>query len=124
MIFRLLADATVIVHLAFVAFVVCGGVLALRWRRVAWFHLPAAAWGAWVEFAGWVCPLTPLENWLRQRGGEAVYASSFVERYLLPVLYPSSLSRDAQWALGALVILVNAVVYAVVLRSRRKQRTR
>lgn len=123
MVFRLLADATVIAHLAFVAFVVCGGVLALRRRRVAWFHVPAAAWGAWVEFAGWVCPLTPLENWLRMQGGATVYSTSFVERYLLPVLYPSALSRDVQWALGALVIVVNAVVYPVVFRSRRKRMT-
>jgi hypothetical protein len=123
MIFRLLADATVIVHLGFVAFVLCGGVLALRWRRVAWVHLPAAAWGAWVEFAGWICPLTPLENWLRMQGGATVYSTSFVERYLLPVLYPSSLSRDVQWALGGFVIVVNAVVYAVVLRSRRESRS-
>jgi hypothetical protein len=121
--FRLLADATVIVHLAFVAFVVCGGVLALRWRRVAWVHLPAAAWGVWVEFAGWICPLTPLENWLRLQGGAAVYSTSFVERYLVPVIYPSWLSRDVQWTLGAMVILVNAVVYAVVLRSRRTRMT-
>jgi hypothetical protein len=117
--FRLLADATVVLHLMFVAFVVCGGLLVLRWRRVAWFHVPAAAWGAWVEFAGWICPLTPLENWLRVRGGSSAYTTGFVERYLLPVLYPESLSRDVQWVLGGLVIVVNAVVYAVVIRSRR-----
>ena len=120
MIFRLLADATVIIHLAFVAFVVCGGLLVLRWRRAAWFHLPAAAWGAWIEFAGWICPLTPLENWLRLQGGSTTYSSSFVERYVLPVLYPASLSRDVQWTLGALVIALNVIVYAMVLRSRRE----
>ena len=119
MIFRLLADATVIIHLAFVAFVVCGGLLVLRWRRAAWFHLPAAAWGAWIEFAGWICPLTPLENWLRLQGGSTTYSTSFVERYVLPVLYPASLSRDVQWTLGALVIALNVMVYAMVLRSRR-----
>jgi hypothetical protein len=119
MLFRLLADATVVVHLLFVAFVVCGGVLVLRWPRVAWVHLPAAAWGAWVEFAGWICPLTPLENWLRIQGGSATYTTGFVERYLLPVLYPASLSRDVQWTLGLLVILLNGIVYAVVVRSRR-----
>jgi hypothetical protein len=117
MIFRLLADATVIVHLGFVVFVICGGVLALRWRKVAWVHLPAAAWGAWVEFAGWICPLTPLEVWLRRRGGEPGYSASFVEQYLLPVLYPSALSREIQLVLGGLVILVNALVYVVVLRQ-------
>ena len=120
MIFRVLADAIVVVHLVFVAFVVCGGVLVLRWPRVAWVHLPAAAWGAWVEFAGWICPLTPFENWLRVQGGAATYTTGFVERYLLPVLYPASLSRDVQWTLGLLVILLNGIVYAVVVRSRRK----
>jgi hypothetical protein len=120
MLFRLLADATVVLHLVFVAFVVCGGLLVLRWRRVAWVHVPAAAWGAWIEFAGWICPLTPLENWLRGQGGAATYTTSFVERYLLPVLYPASLSRDVQWTLGLLVILLNGFVYAVVVTSRRK----
>jgi hypothetical protein len=122
--FRLLADATVVLHLLFVAFVICGGVLVLRWPRVAWAHLPAAVWGAWVEFAGWVCPLTPLENWLRAQSGAATYATSFVERYLLPVLYPASLSRDVQWILGVLVLVMNGIVYAVVVRWRRKQVTR
>src|SRR5688572_26834244 len=119
MLFRLLADATVVLHLLFVAFVVCGGLLVLRWRRVGWVHVPAAAWGAWIEFAGWICPLTPLENWLRAQGGAATYTTSFVERYLLPVLYPASLSRDVQWTLGLLVILLNGIVYAVVVLSRR-----
>ena len=121
--FRLLADATVVLHLVFVAFVVCGGLLVLRWRRVAWVHVPAVAWGAWIEFAGWICPLTPLENWLRARGGATTYTTSFVERYLLPVLYPESLSRDFQWGLGVLVILVNGIVYAVVVRSRKERVT-
>jgi hypothetical protein len=121
--FRLLADATVVIHLLFVAFVVCGGLLVLRWPRVAWAHLPAAAWGAWIEFAGWICPLTPLENWLRLQGGSTTYTTSFVERYILPVLYPASLSRDIQSTLGAMVVLVNAVVYVLILRSRRKRRS-
>jgi Protein of Unknown function (DUF2784) len=122
-VFRILADATVVLHLVFVAFVVCGGLLVLRWRRVAWVHVPAVAWGAWIEFAGWICPLTPLENWLRAGGGGATYTTSFVERYLLPVLYPESLSRDIQWGLGVLVILVNGIVYAVVVRSRKERVT-
>jgi hypothetical protein len=118
--FRLLADATVLLHMLFVAFVVCGGLLALRWPRMMWVHLPAATWGALVECNGWICPLTPLENWLRDQGGGEVYTSGFIERYVLPVLYPTSLSRDVQWALGALVLLVNGIVYAVVFRSRRR----
>ena len=116
--FRVLADLTVIVHLAFVLFVVLGGLLVLRWRRVAWLHLPAAVWGAWIEFAGWLCPLTPLENWLRERGGRPAYTSSFVERYIIPTLYPDSLSREVQWVLGGLVLLVNGLVYLMVLRRR------
>ena len=119
--FRILADATVLLHLAFVVFVVAGGLLALRWPAVAWVHLPAAAWGAWVEFAGWLCPLTPLENWLRQQGGGAVYTSSFVDHYLLPVLYPSALSRELQVVLGGFVIGVNAAVYVFVLRRRTRK---
>ena len=118
MTFRILADATVIVHLAFVAFVVGGGLLVARWPRVVWLHLPAVAWGAWIEFAGWLCPLTPLENWLRRQGGREVYRSSFVEHYVLPVLYPSELSREMQWALGGLVLLVNAIVYVWLFRRR------
>ncbi len=116
MAFRLLADATVVLHVVFVVFVVLGGLLVARWPRVAWVHLPAAAWGAWVELAGWVCPLTPLENWLRAEGGRAAYTSSFTEHYVLPMLYPASVSRELQWVLGGLVLLVNAVVYVVVFR--------
>jgi Protein of Unknown function (DUF2784) len=118
MAFRLLADATVVLHLAFVLFVIAGGFLVVRWPRVAWAHLPAAAWGAWVEFAGWICPLTPMENWLRQQAGQAVYTTSFVDRYLLPVLYPPALSREIQWALGGFVLAVNAAVYVVAVRRR------
>ena len=120
MAYRLMADITVGVHLLFVLFVVAGGLLVLRWPRVAWLHLPAAAWGAGIEFAGGVCPLTPLENWLRARGGGAVYASSFVERYLLPILYPEALTRDVQLVLGGLVLAINVAIYALVVRRRRR----
>ena len=91
MLYRFLADAVVVIHLGFVLFVVAGGFLVLRWPRTAWVQLPAAAWGVLVEWSGWVCPLTPLENWLRLHGGVAGYAGGFVERYFLPVLYPASL---------------------------------
>lgn len=120
MIFRILADATVVVHLAFVLFVLLGGLLVARWGWVAWAHLPAAAWGAWVELAGRVCPLTPLENWLRQQGGAPTYAASFVEHYLVPVLYPPALSRGLQCGLGGLVLAVNTAVYLFVLRHRTR----
>jgi hypothetical protein len=122
MIFRLLADLTVVLHLAFVVFVVLGGLLVMRHRAVAWFHIPAAAWGAWVEFAGWICPLTPLENWLRERGGGPAYSSSFVDRYIVPTLYPEALSRELQWILGGFVVVINVVVYAVVFRRHIRRR--
>ena len=121
MLFRVLADATVVLHLAFVLFVVLGGLIVARWRRVAWVHLPATGWGAWIEFAGWVCPLTPLENWLREQGGGTAYTSSFIEHYLMPALYPESLSRELQWALGGMVLLINAVVYTVAFRRAVRQ---
>lgn len=121
----LAADALVALHLAFVAFVVLGGLLVLRWRWLAWVHIPAAIWGAWIEFAGWICPLTPLENRLREEAGQQGYATSFVEYYLLPALYPASLTRDMQWLLGAVVIAVNAVVYfAAWRRSKALHRQR
>ena len=106
-----LADLVMILHLAFVIFVVCGGLLLLRWRRVMWLHLPAAIWGAFVEFTGWTCPLTPLENWLPEQGGEASYRSDFIAEHLLPVLYPENLTRDFQLLLGTGVVVLNAAVY-------------
>ena len=118
MIYRLLADTTVVLHLGFVLFVVGGGLLVWRYPRLAWLHVPAALWGALIEFAGWVCPLTPLENWLREQGGQQAYAASFVEHYLLPVLYPQSLTRPVQWILGGLVLLINVILYALILRRR------
>ncbi len=123
MLFGLLADAVVIVHAAFVAFVVLGGFLALRCRRLAWLHLPAALWGAWIEFAGWTCPLTPLENTLRQLAGEAGYAGGFVEHYLVPVLYPAAYSLRLRVALGGLAVALNAVAYALYFRRRSSNRS-
>lgn len=121
MLYRLLADAVVLLHLGFVGFVVLGGVLALRWPRLVWVHLPAAAWGAWVEFTGRICPLTPLENWLRREGGGEGYSAAFVEHYLIPILYPAALTRELQWTLGGIVIVVNAAVYGVVMFRRRSR---
>ena len=109
--YPLLASLVLIVHLAFVIFVLCGGLLVLRWRWIAWLHLPAAAWGAAVEFTGWICPLTPLENWFRAQGGETGYEDDFTTRYLLPILYPVDLTRDIQWLLGTVVVVLNAAVY-------------
>jgi hypothetical protein len=119
MLYRALADLVVVLHLGFVLFVVLGGLLALRWPRAAWLHLPAALWGAGIEFVHGVCPLTPLENRLRELGGESGYSGGFVEHYLLPVLYPAGLSRSAQLALGLFVVALNAAIYLQVWRRRR-----
>jgi hypothetical protein len=117
-VYRLLADAVALVHLLFVVFVVAGGLAVLRWPRVAWAHVPAAVWGALVELLRWECPLTPLEDQLRRLGGAVAARGDFVERYLLPVLYPERLTPAAQNVLGALVVAVNLAVYAVVIRRR------
>ena len=116
--YSLAADLVLVFHLAFVVFVALGGLLALRWRRVAWLHVPAAAWGAAIEFGGWICPLTPIENDLRARAGESPYTGDFVARYLLPVIYPEGLTREAQIVMGIAVLVLNAVIYAVVWRRR------
>jgi hypothetical protein len=119
--YRLFADLVVVLHFAFVLFVIFGGLFALRWPRAAWIHLPAAIWGAGIEFVQGICPLTPLENHLRRLGGEAGYSGGFVERYVLAVLYPEGLTREVQLVLGGLVILVNVAVYAVVWRRWRRR---
>ena len=119
MIYRILADVVVAFHLGFVLFVVLGGLLTLRWPRAAWFHLPAAVWGAIVEFTSAVCPLTPLENHLRRLGGEAGYSGGFIAHYILPVLYPAGLNKGIQIALGVFVVLLNVTVYTVLWRRRR-----
>ena len=103
----------------FVLFVVLGGLLVLRWPRLAYLHLPAATWGVVIEFAGWVCPLTPLEQSLRLKAGEQGYSGSFIEHYLLPLLYPSALTRTIQVVLGIIVIAVNLGIYGYLLRRRR-----
>ena len=116
----LLADFVVVLHFIFVLFVVLGGLLVLRWPRVAYLHIPAAVWGAAIEFAGWICPLTPLEKSLRRQAGSAGYSGGFVEHYILPVLYPSALTREVQLLLGFLVIAVNVTIYCYVLRRKNR----
>lgn len=119
----LLADLILVLHVCFVMFVAFGGLLVVRWPRLAWVHLPAAVWGAGIELTGGICPLTPLENVLRERAGEAGYEGDFVARYLLPVLYPEGLTREAQLVLGLAVIAANTVLYTVALTRARARRT-
>jgi hypothetical protein len=120
--YRLLANGVVLVHAAFVVFVVVGGFLTWRWRRLALLHVPAAVWGALIEFAGWICPLTPLENTLRLHAGQAGYTGGFIEHYVLPVMYPNGLTRTAQIVLGVAVVALNVVAYGVLLIRVRRGR--
>jgi hypothetical protein len=117
--YQIYADIVVVLHLAFVIFAVLGGLFAIRWRKAIFFHLPAAVWATLIEFAGWICPLTPLENWLRAKGGESGYAGEFVERYILPVLYPSDLTREIQIVLGTLVVAINVSIYGFIFLIRK-----
>ena len=112
MIYRLSADLVLIIHLAFVLWVVLGGLLVLRWPRLMWVHVPAVLWGAAIEFIGFVCPLTPLENYFATRAGRAGYEGSFIEHYLVPILYPDGLTPTLQLTLAGVVVLTNLVVYA------------
>ncbi|MFL5574007.1 MAG: DUF2784 domain-containing protein [Gemmatimonadaceae bacterium] len=121
MIYRILADLVLVLHLAFVIFVVAGAGLVIHRPRLAWLHLPAVVWGVLIEYAGWICPLTPLENSLRMRGGEAGYSGGFVEHYLLATLYPTGLTRTTQVALGTAVLILNLVVYGTLLKTMRKR---
>jgi len=118
---RLLAELVLILHGLFILFVVPGGLLVWRWPRLAWLHLPAVAWAAWVAASGSICPLTPLENSLRRQGGEAGYSGGFVEHYLLGLIYPEGLTRPMQAALGLGVLLLNLGLYLFVWRRGRQR---
>lgn len=120
--YRTAADLVLLTHFAFVLFVILGGVLVMRWPRLGWVHVPVAIYGAVIEFLGFVCPLTPLEIWLRHRGGEAGYTGGFIEHYITATLYPAGLTRHIQVVLGIGVLLVNAIAYAVVIRRARRPR--
>jgi hypothetical protein len=120
MLYGILADLIVCLHIAFVLFVVFGGLLVVKWPRLVWLHMPAMAWGAWVEFSGDICPLTPLENWLRVQAGEATYPGDFIVRYLSSILYPDALTHELQLILGTALLLVNLAIYGWLWRISRK----
>ena len=124
MAWRLLADLLVAIHLAFAGFVIFGGFLAWKWRWAVFAHLPALAWGFWVETSGQICPLTPLEIHLRQLAGEAGYQGGFLEHYVVFLLYPPGLTRTDQWVLAALLLAINIVAYGALLRPRRHRHRR
>lgn len=120
MIYRALADLVLVVHLAFVLFVVMGGLLVLRWPWIAFIHIPAAIWGVFIEYTGGICPLTPLENSLRRTGGQAGYSGGFIDHYIQPMLYPVGLARGTQIVLGSLALLVNLVAYGLVIARMKR----
>ena len=120
--YGIFADIVVLIHLAFVLFAVLGAVLVIRWRWVFWLHLPAVFWAIWIELTGGICPLTPLENWLRRRAGQGGYPGDFVEHYLLPVLYPVGLTRKIQILLGLVVISINAALYGYIFFQHRRRK--
>lgn len=124
MLFRTVADLVVLTHVAFIVFVVSGGLLASRWRWIPWVHLPAVLWGVLLECGGWMCPLTPLENWLRRAGGASEYSGGFIEQYVVAIVYPAALTREVQVALGLLVCLVNSVIYVRLWCVRPSGRSR
>jgi hypothetical protein len=118
-VYSALADAVLVLHFGFILFVALGGLLVLRWRRVAWIHIPCAIWGVAIEFGGWICPLTPLENRLRDLAGETTYQGDFIARHLTPVIYPEGMPREVQVALGLAALVVNLAVYGFVWSRAR-----
>ncbi len=122
MLLRLSADAVLVFHLAFIVFALLGGLLAIRWRWMVWLHLPAAGWAFFVELTGRICPLTPLENMLREQAGSSGFSGGFVAHYLVPLIYPAWLTHDIQWLLAGVVVAVNLAVYGALLVQRRTAR--
>ncbi|MEO0475752.1 MAG: DUF2784 domain-containing protein [Planctomycetota bacterium] len=121
MLYRILADGVLIAHFAFIVFVMLGGLVVLRWRWTIWLHLPAVAWGIWIMTSGNVCPLTPLENDLRSKAGQAGYEGGFIEHYIVSVIYPDGLTRTMQFGFAGLVIVLNIGAYAMILYKRRRK---
>ena len=115
--YNVLANAIVLAHFLFIAFVICGGLLVIRWPRFAVVHLPATVWGAIVEIFGWVCPLTPLENHFRLLAGNSSYSGDFIAQYLLPVIYPENMTITKQYIFGGIVIVINIIFYSIAIQK-------
>lgn len=112
--YLLLADSIVVLHFLFIVFAVGGGLLVLKWPRLAWLHLPAVMWAAITVSMGLICPLTPLEIWLRQQAGVDPYEGGFISHYLVPLIYPPGLTAEIQWLLGSGLLIINFLIYAWV----------
>jgi len=124
MIYLIFAHLVILVHLIFILFVPFGGILVFRKRWWALLHIPVFLWGALISFGGWICPLTPLENWLRVKGGELGYHGGFIEHYLLPIIYPRNLTRGVQITMGIAVLILNLVIYGIIVSRIRGERFR
>ncbi len=122
MLAHLAANLLVIVHFGFILFVVLGGLLVLRWPKIAYGHIPCVVWGVLIEFFGWICPLTHLEFHLLERAGRSGYAGGFIEHYILPLVYPAELTRGMQIGFGSFVLVLNLVVYGVLVLKWNKSR--
>ena len=122
--YNVLANAILLAHLLFIAFVICGGLLVIRCPRLTVVHLPAAVWGAVVEIFGWVCPLTPLENHFSLLAGNSSYSGDFIARYLIPVIYPENLTATIQQVFGGLVIIINLIFYIITMRKFQSRKHR
>lgn len=116
--YQIIADMVLLVHFAFIAFVLFGGLLLLRWPRLVWLHLPAIIWAVFIEMTAWLCPLTPLENYFRALAGSGLYHGDFVARYFLPLIYPAGLTPALQLVLAGAVIVINGIVYSVIIWMR------
>jgi len=113
--YQISADFIVLLHFTFIVFVLGGGILVIKWRWIIWLHIPAVIWGALISFFGWICPLTPIENMLRQAGKGEGYLTGFIEHYLVPVIYPSGLDRRMYIAMGIFVLVFNLPIYALLI---------
>ena len=120
MLYKIAADLVILFHFAFIVFVLVGGLLVFKWRWIIWLHIPAAIWGSMIIIIGWICPLTPIENWLRQAGAQEQYSSSFLEQYLIPVIYPLGLNHERFIAMGLVVIVINVFVYTILFINQKK----
>ena len=119
---RIIADGLVLIHLGFICFVVFGGILVMRWKWIGLFHLPAVVWGSLIEFQGWICPLTPLEQHFRHLAGQSGYSGGFIEHYLIPLIYPNGLTPPIQMVIGLFVIAINMIIYGRWVYHLRKAR--
>ena len=120
--YRILADIVVVIHFLFILFVLFGGILAFYRKWIIWVHLPVVAWGVLISIYGWICPLTPLENWLRHAGGLRGYGGGFIDHYLWSAIYPEGLTRPMQFVIAAAVLTINVAVYSILIAQVKKRK--